>query len=171
MGPIEILFVTVIFLFGAIGIVRGYTRELGVTTMLLMTLFVITFVDTRLGEQISALLENAGLSESNVTSLFSLVACIILILVTFMSYQGITLTFPGSGGNWLLGWLVGLINGYLFAGSIWYYLAKADWIFFDVLPDYTTLYQFLVKILPPAIFSWPYFILLAVGMLILRVVR
>ncbi len=171
MGPIEILFLTVGALFGVIGIVRGYQRELGITTMLLITLFVITFVDDRLGSRISTLLADAGLSTGQIETIFALTFCAVLIIVTYISYEGVTLAFPGSGGKWFLSLLVGLINGYLFAGSIWYYLAKADWPFVDVQPTYTELYSFLVNFLPPAIFSWPYFILLAVGMLILRVVK
>jgi hypothetical protein len=165
------LFLSVGAIFGVIGIVRGYQRELGVTTMLLITLFVITFTDEQLGERITALLLDAGLSESAITSLFSVFACSLLVLVTFISYEGVSLVFPGTGGKWFLSLLVGLTNGYLFAGSIWYYLSEADWILVQVLPDYSPLYEFLVNFLPPAIFGWPYFILLAVGMLLLRVVR
>ena len=65
--------------------------------------------------------------------------------------------------------MVGLVNGYLFAGSIWYDLALAHWPFTNVVPTYTTFYNFFVQILPPAIFGWQFFILLAVAMLILRV--
>ena len=46
MGPVEVVFLILIGLFGAIGVVRGWQRELGVTTMLLITLFVIEFVLT-----------------------------------------------------------------------------------------------------------------------------
>lgn len=171
MGPIEILFLTIGALFGIIGVIRGYQRELGVTTMLLIILFVITFVDEQLGARLSSLLADAGLSESQITTIFSLTACVLLLLVTYISYEGVTLAFPGTGGKWFLGLLVGLINGYLFSGSIWFYLAEANWPFIDVQTTYTDFYNFLVNFLPPAIFSWPYFILLAVGMLILRVVK
>ena len=46
MGPVEVVFLVVIGIFGAIGVVRGSQRELGVTTMLLLALFVITFLFT-----------------------------------------------------------------------------------------------------------------------------
>ena len=64
MGPIELLFLVVIGLFGAIGVVRGYQRELGVTTMLLLTLFVIEFfMALRLGDRITAALVEAWRTE------------------------------------------------------------------------------------------------------------
>lgn len=171
MGPIETLFLTVFGIFGAIGIVRGYSRELGVTTMLLLTLFVLTFVQDTLGDQIVKFLGQSGVSASSAVTFYSLFACVVLIIVTFISYQGYTLAFPGTGSKWLLALIVGLINGYLFAGSVWYYLAQAKWPFVAVVPDYTAFYNFLVQLLPPELFSWQYFILLAVGMLILRVIK
>lgn len=171
MGPIEVLFLTVFGIFGAIGIVRGYSRELGVTTMLLLTLFVLTFVQDQLGDQIIKLLGQNGGSAGSATAFYSIFACVVLIIVTFVSYQGYTLAFPGSGSKWLLALIIGLINGYLFAGSVWYYLAQAKWPLVAVVPDYTEFYGFFVQLLPPALFNWRYFILLAVGMLILRVIK
>ncbi len=40
MGPIEVLWGTVLFIFVVIAVVRGYNRELGVTVILLLVLFV-----------------------------------------------------------------------------------------------------------------------------------
>jgi hypothetical protein len=95
----------------------------------------------------------------------------LLLLVTFISYQGLGLVYPGTGKSSFLSLMIGLINGYLFAGSIWYYLARADWPLANVVPPFSSFYDFFVMILPPEIFGWQFFILLAVGMLILRVVR
>jgi hypothetical protein len=39
----------------------------------------------------------------------------------------------------------------------------------EVVPTYTATYDALVRLLPPAVFSWPYFIGLAVILLIVRV--
>jgi hypothetical protein len=46
MGPVEGVFLAIIAMFGAIGVVRGWQQELGVTTMLLLALFVISFIFT-----------------------------------------------------------------------------------------------------------------------------
>ena len=172
MGPIELLFLTIFGLFGAIGVVRGYQRELGVTTMLLLALFVIEFfMATALGDRVTALLSNAGVSETQIATIVDLTACAVLLFVTFISYQGLGLIYPGSGRNHFLSLLIGLLNGYLLAGSIWWYLQSAGWPFGKVTDTYTPVYEFLVKLLPPEIFGWQFFILVAVAMLIIRVVR
>ena len=172
MGPVEVVFLVVIGIFGAIGVVHSWQRELGVTTMLLLALFVITFLFTSpAGNRVDSALTSAGVSAAQLATLKSLFAVVTLLVVTFISYQGLGLVFPGNGKQPFLSLVVGLINGYLFAGSIWYYLALANWPFTKVVPTYTTFYNFFVQILPPAIFGWQFFILLAVAMLILRVVR
>jgi hypothetical protein len=172
MGPVEIVFLVVIGLFAAIGVVRGWQRELGVTTMLLITLFVITFTfSTAVGDRITSALSSAGVSQGQVATFQSLFAVGLLLLVTFISYQGLGLVYPGTGKNNFLSLLIGLVNGYLLAGSIWYYLARADWPLSKVEPPFSAFYDFFVQILPPEIFGWQFFILLAVAMLIIRVIR
>ena len=172
MGPIELLFLTIFGLFGAIGVVRGYQRELGVTTMLLLALFVIEFfMATALGDRVTAVLSNAGVSETQIATIVDLTACAVLLFVTFISYQGLGLIYPGSGRNHFLSLLIGLLNGYLLAGSIWWYLQSAGWPIGKVTETYTPVYEFLVKLLPPEIFGWQFFILVAVAMLIIRVIR
>lgn len=170
MGPIEFFFLTLIVLMGIVGLARRSNRELGVTTLLLLTLFVITFVETEVNEQVMALASRIGISENEFTEAFDLVAVALLLFVGFISYQGETLVFPGSGSG-ALGLVLGLINGYLLFGSVWHYLAQAGYPFVEVVPDFSPVYELLVPLLPPAILSWPYFVFLAVAMLILRVLK
>ncbi len=144
MGPIEILFLVVIGLFGAIGVVRGYQRELGVTTMLLLALFIIEFfMATTLGDRVTGVLSNAGVSETQIDTIVDLTACVVLLIVTFISYQGLGLVYPGSGRNNFLSLLIGLLNGYLFAGSIWWYLQNAGWPLAKVTNPSHRSYEFL----------------------------
>jgi hypothetical protein len=171
MGPIELLFLTVVALFGAIGIVRSYQRELGVTTLLLIALFVLTFLQANFSEQVSSLVQRLGIDQASVDGVYAIFASFFLSIVTFISYQGLGLIFPGSGKKWFLSLLVGILNGYLYAGSVWYYLDWANWPIGLVVPKYTAFYEFAVQLLPPAIFGWQYFILVAVAMLLLRVVK
>ena len=172
MGPVEVVFLVVIAIFGAVGVVRGYQRELGVTTMLLFTLFIIEFLlDSSVGTRIDDFLLDAGMTEQGLVTAQTFVAIGAILLVTFISYQGLGLVYPGSGKNGFVSLLVGLVNGYLFAGSIWYYLAAANYPLADVVPNYSSFYKFFVQILPPAIFGWEFFILLAVTMMIIRVLK
>jgi len=172
MGPIEIVFMVMVALFGAVGIVRGYARELGITTMLLLALWVLKFVDTEFSDRVNKLLALLvdGSAITQVTAK-ALIFCGFLIVIVFISYQGITLSFPGQGKSLVFSLGSGLLNGYLFAGSLWYYLGTANWPFLEVSPPYSDFYQFAWQILPPKILPWPYLIGLAVFMLIMRVVK
>jgi hypothetical protein len=166
VGPVEIVFLVVIAIFIAIAFVRGYSKELGVTIMLLIALFVLEF----LNERYQALVNEAlGIATGQDFVLRPWLFVIFLLVMAFISYQGNTLSFPGSGSRPFFNFGVGLLNGWLLAGSIWYYLAEAGWPGLPVVPTYTITYDALVRLLPPAVFSWPYFIGLAVILLIARV--
>lgn len=172
MGPIETLFLVLIAFFGVVGLVRTWPRELGVTTMLLLVLFLLTFLfRTDAPGRLDAIFGRVGIAESQVVPLEGILAVLLLLAVAFISYQGMGLTYPGNAKSPGLSLAVGLINGYLLVGSIWYYLARANWPLTTVLPNYTNFYEFFVKLLPPAIFPWQFFILLAVAMLIIRVIK
>lgn len=168
MGPIEVVFLVVLAIFTVIGIVRGFPRELGVTTMLLIALFVLEFFFERYLVSVDQALAIAT-GQDVVTPARAWLYVIVLLVVTFISYQGQTLAFPGTGGRLFFDAGVGFLNGYLLAGSIWYYLAQAGWPGLSVIPTYTPAYQAMLPLLPPAVFSWPYFIGLAVLLLIARV--
>ena len=170
MGPIEITFFVMLGIWALIGVVRGYHRELGVTTMLLLALFVLVFTTDRMGQHFQAFLEFvAGPDPARQATLQAVLFCGFLTVIVFISYQGQTLIFPGTGGNSFVNMLAGLVNGYLYAGSLWFYLACANWPFLNVRPPYNSLYYAISAILPPAIFTWPYLIGLAVLLLIIRI--
>ena len=171
MGPIEAVFLAMFIIFGVIGVVRGYARELGVTTMLLIALFVTEIIDERFATQFYSLLGRLDVPATSQNEIKTLIFIVFLILLTFITYQGETLSFPGKGKSNVYGLGAGLLNGYLFAGSLWYYLHKAGWPLFRVQAPFTDFYDLAVKLLPPAIFRWEYLIALAVFMLIIRVVK
>ena len=168
MGPIEITFVVLLAVFAVVGLVRGYPRELGVTTMLLITLFVLEFLNEKYQASIDRVL-NIVTGQEAVDPVRSWAFVAALLVITFISYQGQTLSFPGKGGQPFFDLGTGLLNGYLAAGSIWYYLHQAGWPGLPIGEPYTNFYQAMVRLLPPAVFTWPYFIGLAVILLIARV--
>jgi hypothetical protein len=170
MGPIEILFLTVMVIFGVIGIVRGYQRELGVTTMLMVALSIILLSQTFLEPRLEKALGVDG-NSADVKTTQAMIYSLILIVITFIAYQGETLVFPGGSPNAILGLLVGLLNGYLFAGTLWYYWDRAGWPLGLVTQPYTQFYSAMLKILPPAILPWWFFVSVLILMLILRVIR
>jgi hypothetical protein len=170
MGPIEILFLTVIAIFGVIGIVRGLQRELGVTTMLLVALSIITLSETFLEPRLSKAL-GFDPNAANVMTTQAIIYTTILFVITFIAYQGETLTFPGGGPSPILALLVGLINGYFFAGTIWYYWNRAGWPAGLVVPPFDQFYDAMLRILPPAILPWWFFVSMLILMLLLRVLK
>jgi len=172
MGPIGLVFLVVMFLFGIIGIVRGVAKELGVTIMLLAALMVLQLMDTMFKTRITQLLNQVfGVPTSSVPTFLAIFSAIFLMVITFISYQGVTLVYPIKSTSWFLGLGIGLINGYLFAGSMWYYLQTAGWPLLHsvIKPEYNEITQNIMKLLPPAIFSWQALLLMVVALLILRV--
>ena len=168
MGPIEIVFLVLLMVFGIIGVVRGYGRELGVTTMLLITLFVLELLDERYRDKLNQAV-GALISSASADGTRAWIFVVVLIVVAFMSYEGQTLSFAGNRGRIVFDLGTGLLNGYLLIGSIWHYLHLANWPLLSVTQTYTPLYNVMVRLLPPAIFSWPYFVGLVVLLLIARV--
>ena len=174
MGPIELVFIVMVGLFGVVGIVRGHTRELGVTIMILLALWVLGFIDKEMPEPLGRLLNLlVGPNEATQRVTKGILFGVFLTGVVFISYQGETLSFHGKGKNNVFGACSGLLNGYLFAGSLWYYLAEAGWPLrvFEISVNYTQFYRMAWDLLPPNVLTWPYLIGLAAFMLIMRIVK
>ena len=172
MSPVGLVFLSVMLLFGIIGIVRGVGKELGVTTMLLIGLMVLELMFDMFLSQITQLITQVfGISASSVPAILAIFSCSVLMLIAFISYQGMSLAFPIKSESWFFGLGVGLINGYLFAGSIWYYLQTAGWPLLKPLITnaYTELNQTMIMLMPPAIFSWQVLLLMVVFLLIMRI--
>lgn len=170
MGPIELVFLMMFLIFGIIGVVRGYGRELGVTTMLFLTLFVLEFIDERYQAQLDkALGIFVGSAPNALVLARTFIYCAVLVVVAYVSYEGETLSFPGKRGRLFFDLGSGLLNGYLFAGSLWYYLAQANWPLLNLSGEFTDFYNIIVQYLPPKIFNWQYLIGLAVIMLVARI--
>jgi hypothetical protein len=141
LEPIEVLWVAIFLLFGAIGLVRGFLKELGVTTTVFVAIYIISqWLEKR--EVTNALMGKAAGVVPGASSVLAaddprsaLIRClfylIIMAFMVFISYHGETLTFGGTPPKGWVGVLfnlmVGLLNGYLIAGTVWYYLDKYDY--------------------------------------------
>ncbi len=119
MIPVEYLWFVLILVFGIIGLVRGLWKELGVTTILLLSLFVLKFGWNQIGARIMNVIPGQ-LADNEVMAIYYSVT---ILFVTYISYQGFTLTFPGRGLQGIaraaFGLPGGLLNGYLIVGTIW----------------------------------------------------
>lgn len=130
MAPIEILFGVLVFVFALIGLARGFLRELGVTLVLMFLLYFLTRFEPLLT---TGLARAVSMSEVVVTmrsenELKAWIYLFIIIAATFVAYEGETLAFGGQPLRGtqaiMMGLLTGTLNGYLVAGTIWFYLDR-----------------------------------------------
>lgn len=132
MIPVEYLWLALILVFGVTGMVRGLWKELGVTTVLLLSLFVLTFGWKRIGSNIVAAIPGQT-PQATIEALYYIIP---VVFVAFIAYEGISLEFPmremKGVFKGLLGLPGGLLNGYLIIGTIWDAVNKADYFGLEV---------------------------------------
>jgi hypothetical protein len=181
MGALELLWFALIIVFAFIGIVRGYPKELGATTSILLAILVLTEwgekillgLDTQLGGLLGGSFL-AGPFSNLIQAAFYLG---LFIAMVFLSYHGETLAFRGDAPLGPLGVAMnainGAVNGYLISGTIWYYLDRFDYpikfLGLFSLP-LTNLAKALLPFLPVPILE-PYLLLFVAFLILVRVFR
>ena len=128
MVYINFFFYCFLVLFAIIGAMRGWAKEMLVTFSAVLALFIITVMET----YVSPVTQSFALpgSEAQFWMRF-----IILILLAFFGYQTPNLPRLSGSTRWarerlqdtMLGIFLGLFNGYLIVGTIWYWLAQAGY--------------------------------------------
>lgn len=126
MINLVVLFGMFIVLFGIIGAMRGWAKELLVTSAIVLGLFVNAILETYITPyRIALLLQPEGTQ--------FIVRAGLLVLLAFFGYQTPHLRFLQEKvarerlEELLLGLGLGLLNGYLLAGSVWLYLHQAGY--------------------------------------------
>ena len=171
MGPVEIVFTVIWLLFGFIGLVRGLWKELGVTVMLFIGLLFLQMLVGPLAKYWTTFLGYFTTDPNQQKIITDMISVAILLIIAFISYQGEILTYPGKGDNWFFSLGSGLLNGWLLAGSVWFYFNQAGWPGGLVNPPFSQYYNTMVKLLPPAVLPWTVLALLVVFMMVLRVLK
>jgi uncharacterized membrane protein required for colicin V production len=184
MIPVEYLWLTVIAVFAIIGLARGLWRELGVTAILLLSLFALNLGERVILDTVSNSLPQltSGAPSGMVTAIYY---SSIMIFVTFIAYQGVTLEFPVRKQKglfkWIFGYLGGLANGYLVVGTIWNVISDAKYLGINVpmgtsgtkvaiSTNLTSLHGEIIKYLPVTLMNSSStfgYVFLGVGMLLL----
>jgi hypothetical protein len=170
MDTVQYIFLAIGFTIALVGLARGYDKELGNSIILMITIAVFGFFEARYEETLGQL-ANEYLGIANLPLFLSLVYSVVFIAIVFSSYNGVTLNYGGKPAKGLAGSLlslgVGLFNGYLIAGTLWYYAAKFGYPLFGTgQPGSAEISQWL----PPTIFPDPlYWVVPAAVLLILRV--
>jgi len=179
MIPIELTFWILAGLFGAIGFIRGWSKEIGTTTGLVLAMLIIS----RLGETMITFANRLSgaigierlIADAPSPSRFLFFA-ILFLAITFFSYHGETLALGKKASGVtesILGLFIGLINGYLIAGNLWFYLHEQQYLpaqrLFSTPTSETAL--FMIKLLPPRILMEPILFILLVLLLLLRIIK
>jgi uncharacterized membrane protein required for colicin V production len=175
MIPIEILWLTLIGVFGIIGMARGLWKEVGTSTVLLLSLFTLFILRKLVVGRLSGVLASRLPSTAPEQTAAAIYYVATMIFVAFISYQGVVLEFPvkkqGGPIKWAFGFLGGLVNGYLLIGTVWNAVASAAYFGLgNIQSSLTKLHQTLVNYLPLSLMTSNDFIpyaFLAVGMILL----
>ncbi len=173
MAPIEVTFLTIVVIVTLIGLARGYRRELGSTLIILVALFLLTFLGQRLESglnQVNTRLLDGGEASNLVLTLFFQ---ILFITFVFWGYAGQTLDFAGKEAapptGTLISLALGALNGYLIGGTLWYFLALYNYPY-AFRGELTETGRAIIPLLPPALFDQPaYWIVPVAVLLLLRV--
>jgi hypothetical protein len=149
MISLSVLFWIFVIMFALIGGMRGWAKELLVTSGVIVALFLVAIMENYIP------LIRDGLTEQS--SFW--VQMSVLVVMAFFGYQGPNIPRIMESGKFvrdkfqdvLLGIFIGGINGYMIFGSAWYYLMEADYPF-DWISAPTDLSQNamgIINILPP----------------------
>jgi hypothetical protein len=179
MGPLEVYYITIAVIVTLVGLARGYSKELGSTMIILVSIFLILFLQARLDP---ILLRVRGLVTDEQflpDGLFlSLFYQLFFISAVFAGYSGRTINFAGRElrppQGTMLNLLIGALNGYLIAGTLWFYQHAFGYPFGPVgwgVPIFSDMTQSFIALLPQNLLPNPSFWMIPIAVLLLLRVR
>lgn len=180
MGPIEILYIAIALIVTLIGLARGYVKELGSTLLILVAIFILTFFEEPISAIVSALGEQVLGAEDQPTidAVLSVFYSLTFVILVFGSYAGRTLNFAGTPApppqGTLISLMIGLLNGYLIAGTLWYYQHHYNYPIGQLVTfenQLTPMAERMVDYLPPVVFDNPVYWIVPVAVLLIIRVR
>ena len=159
MISLTFVFWMYVILFGIIGGMRGWAKELLVTFSVILALTLSTLLDHYVPFVRDVLAKDSP-------ALYFWLRSIILSLLVFFGYQtpNIARFAPKMTRekiqDVLLGVFIGAVNGYLIAGTIWFYMYQANYPFpLITVPDQTTVVgkaaAALLQYMPPRVLGIP----------------
>lgn len=157
MISLHVILIIFVLLFGIIGSMRGWAKEVLVTFSIILSMFTLTILENFIP------FFKETISTASPATVFWIRAGILSALV-FFGYETPKIPRLAESGRFirnllqdtLLGSFIGMINGFLVIGSIWYFLHTAEYPFtFVSAPDPATVNGLaslnLIEFLPP---SW-----------------
>lgn len=173
MVSLVALFGLLVFMFAIVGAIRGWAKELLVTSAIILGLFIIQILDKYVDPYRTSLMLQPPMTQF-------LARAVLLVLLAFFGYQtpAIRALQPKLARERMqdivLGFLMGGLNGYLLFGSLWYYLHIANYpTSMVIMPpegsDLALQIESMIKYLPPLMIPEPH-IYFAVGIVFVFVI-
>ncbi len=167
------VFTLFVVLFGVIGAMRGWAKELLVTSAVVLGLFLNAILETYVESYRSALFMQTGSTQFLIRGGF-------LVLLAFFGYQTPSVRILRDKvarehlQDMLLGMVLGVVNGYLLMGSIWFYLHHSGYptdLVIQPAVDSGLAQQIadMVAYLPPAVLPVPH-VYFAVGVVFVFII-
>lgn len=174
MGPVQFVFLAIGLMIALVGLARGYDKELGNSIIFMITIAILGFIDDRYQAQLVNL-ANSILGVTNSSTFLWLLFTGVFIIVVFASYSGVTFNYGGKPvtgfGGKLISLGVGLFNGYLVAGTLWYYANLFNYPLSGVQQPINAQAAASITFLPQNIFPDPIYWVIPAGILLLLRVR
>lgn len=129
MVSLSFFFLFFIVIFGVIGSMRGWAKEMLVVFSVVLAVFIISILESVVPGLMQSLTP-AG------TQAYFWLRAVILLMMVFFGYQ--TPNIPKLGGarfarerlqDSLLGFVLGALNGFLIVGTLWYYMHVSGYPF------------------------------------------
>ena len=172
MISLTVLFGLFVILFGVIGAMRGWAKELLVTSAIILGLFLNNILTTYIQPY------QMFLATAQIGTVFAVQAGVILLLA-FFGYQTpkIQALQPKlvreRFEEIMLGGFMGLLNGFLMVGSIWFYLHQTGYGTTDLViaPEGELAEQIegLMAYMPPSLLPIPH-VFFAVGVVFVFII-
>ncbi|MEM7126451.1 MAG: hypothetical protein AAF702_09010 [Chloroflexota bacterium] len=180
MVPIEYYFAIIGIFIVLVTLTRGYASQLGNTLVFLVAIFILSVAEPysdRVVDAARGLLPNLPSESDAVNQLLCLAYIGIFTAIVFASYAGRTFEYGGEQApppqGTLLNIGIGLLNGYLVAGTYWYYFHRYEYPFEQIQLPLSPLAQSIVtsELLPEQLFDSPALWMVPVAILILLRIR
>ena len=132
MMSLTIVFWMYVILFAVIGGMRGWAKEILVSFSVILAL-----AFTALLERYVPFIRDALVPEKNAVLFW--MRTIILVLLVFFGYQTVNIARISAKvtrekiEHIILGVVFGAINGYLIAGTVWFYMADSNYPFGNIV--------------------------------------
>ena len=156
MISLAVLFWMYLLLFGVIGALRGWAKEILVLFSLVLALFLDAVVMKYLPGVKPALVSQTALTQFSVRAGF-------VFLLAFIGYSTpvVATLFADKARrerleDMLLGLFLGVINGYLLVGTIWHYLHVTGYPVAGTFPPESKSVMNMLDYMPPELVGPPY---------------